>query len=331
MSMTRMICVLLVMLLWAAVPSRAEAQVRHAADLTTVEFAALDRARTAVIVPGGILEEHGPYLPSGSDTHQARWLADALARRVAARSGWQALLLPVIPLGHSGANDIARQWVYPGTITIRTATLRAVYMDLADSLGEHGFKYVFLVHVHGAPLHNQMLEQASDYFQEVWGGRMVHLMGLKAVNDHENDPLALAPEASRKADGFTVHAGLSESSRVLFTRPDLVKPGLFAAPALTADDFGALVSLSKTKAWQGYWGAPAASTVTLGAALLENTAARIGAIVDAVLDGTPWPVERFFTESAMDPADRAISRDAEQRERQLLARQQAWLKKHGLE
>ena len=160
---------------------------------------------------------------------------------------------------------------------------------------------------------------------------MVHLMGLKAINDHENDPMALAPESARKADGFTVHAGLSESSRVLFTRPDLVKPGLFAAPALTAADFGALVSLAKTDAWQGYWGAPASSTVALGAALLENTASRIGAIADAVLDGTPWPVERFYTESAMDPADRAISRDTEQREQELLRRQQAWIKTQGLQ
>jgi len=102
-----------------------------------VEFASLDRAKTVVIVPGRILEEHGPYLPSASDTYQARWLADSLARRVAARNGWTALVLPMIPLGHSGANDIARQWVYPGSVTIRTATLRAIYMDLADSLARH--------------------------------------------------------------------------------------------------------------------------------------------------------------------------------------------------
>ena len=29
------------------------------------------------------------------------------------------------------------------------ATLRAVYMDLANELGEQGFRWVFLVHNHG--------------------------------------------------------------------------------------------------------------------------------------------------------------------------------------
>jgi hypothetical protein len=45
------------------------AQVIEADHLTTTEFAALDRARTAVIVPGGILEQHGPHLPSASFRH----------------------------------------------------------------------------------------------------------------------------------------------------------------------------------------------------------------------------------------------------------------------
>lgn len=45
----------------------AQGQVLRAATMTTTDFAQLDRARTAVILPGGILEEHGPYLPSYSD------------------------------------------------------------------------------------------------------------------------------------------------------------------------------------------------------------------------------------------------------------------------
>jgi hypothetical protein len=40
--------------------------VHDGATITTTEFAALDRSRTAVIIPGGILEEHGPYPSSRS-------------------------------------------------------------------------------------------------------------------------------------------------------------------------------------------------------------------------------------------------------------------------
>ena len=321
------------LLLTVLVPATpATAQLLEADHLTTVAFAGLDRARTAVIVPGGILEQHGPYLPAASDTYQARWLADALARHIAARpGGWTALLLPMIPLGQGGANDIVRAWTYPGSVTIRSETLRAVYMDLADALGEHGFTYVFLVHVHGAPMHNQMLDQASAYFSETWGGTMVHLMGLKTVVERADAALAQLPEAARAADGFTVHAGLSESSRVLFVAPSLVEPGLFSAPPLTATDFPDLERLGRTDAWKGYWGAPAGSSVALGAALLEGTAAEIAAVADAVLDGRPFARDPFYVESLMDPADVAISRDTESRERQQAARQRRWLAAQGID
>ena len=309
----------------------AGAQILDAERLTTVEFASLDRATTAVIIPGGIIEQHGPHLPSGSDTYQARWLADVLAAHIAARPGWKALMLPMIPLGQSGANDIPRQFVYPATVTIRAATLRAVYMDLADSLGEHGFKYVFLVHVHGAPTHNQMLDQASEYFRDTWGGTMVHLVGLKSVTADGEAPMKLANDADRRADGFTVHAGLSESSRVLFARPDTVRPSLFTARPLTAKDFADMVALGKTDAWSGYWGAPAASSAWLGAALMGQSARLLAGTVDAILNGRPWPAEPFFTEASMDPADVDISRALEAREQVLVARQREWLRKKGVE
>jgi creatinine amidohydrolase len=184
--------------------------------------------------------------------------------------------------------------------------------------------------VHGAPIHNQVLDHAAAYFRDTWGGTMVHLMGLKHVIEQMDAPLAQAPASARAADGFTVHAGLSESSRVVFVRPDLAKPTLFSAPPLTSRDFADLERLGKTDAWVGYWGAPAASSVALGAALLEHTAAEIGAIADAVLDGRPWPTEPFFTEDTMDPEDVAISRETEARDRALAGRQEAWLRKRGL-
>jgi hypothetical protein len=61
-------------ILWAAlsvlactgVPST-PAQVHHLAELNTEQILSLDRERTVVILPGGILEQHGPYLPSYSD------------------------------------------------------------------------------------------------------------------------------------------------------------------------------------------------------------------------------------------------------------------------
>jgi hypothetical protein len=47
-------------------PPKAGPQVLYFSSMNT-RIEKLDRSKTVVIVPGGILEEHGPYLPSGSD------------------------------------------------------------------------------------------------------------------------------------------------------------------------------------------------------------------------------------------------------------------------
>jgi hypothetical protein len=77
-----------------------------------------------------------------------------------------------------GANEIGYKNVFPGSYGVRASTLRTVFMDLATQLGEQGFRWVFIVHGHGSPLHNQALDQADDYFRDSFGGRMVNLDGL---------------------------------------------------------------------------------------------------------------------------------------------------------
>src|SRR6185436_5832366 len=135
------------MLLGSGVPG-AQAQVLRVAELNTEQIRALDRAKTAVILVGGILEEHGPYLPSFTDGYFSERLAGDLAESIAARPGWTALLFPTVPLGYGGANEIGRKYSFPGSYNVRADTLRAVYMDLADALGEQGFRWVFVVDNH---------------------------------------------------------------------------------------------------------------------------------------------------------------------------------------
>jgi hypothetical protein len=68
----------------------ASAQISQLAEMKTQQIRALDRAKTAIILPGGILEEHGPYLPSFSDGYLNGWLAARLAEHIIARPGWAA-------------------------------------------------------------------------------------------------------------------------------------------------------------------------------------------------------------------------------------------------
>ena len=153
----------------------ASAQVYTLADLNTRQIQALDRQHTVVVIPGGILEEHGPYLPSYTDGYAIEAYARELARAIVARPGWTVVIFPQIPIGNDPANTIGAKTIFPGSYPVRMATLRAMYMDLANELGDQGFRWIFLVHNHGAPNHHKALNQASDYFRDTYGGTMVHL------------------------------------------------------------------------------------------------------------------------------------------------------------
>src|SRR5215211_3764240 len=155
------------------------AQIYRVVQMTAEQIRALDKLKTVVILPGGILEEHGRHLPSFTDGYSNEWLTEKLAEAIVAREGWSVLVFPIIPLGHGGANEIGGKYIFPGTYAVRRNTLRAIFMDLATELGEQGFRWIFVVHAHGSPYHNLILDQACDYFRDSYGGRMVHLRGLE--------------------------------------------------------------------------------------------------------------------------------------------------------
>ena len=76
----------------------ASAQIYRLADLNTRQIQALDRQHTAVVIPGGILEEHGPYLPAYTDGYAIEAYARELSRAIVARPGWTVLVFPQIPI-----------------------------------------------------------------------------------------------------------------------------------------------------------------------------------------------------------------------------------------
>ena len=64
-------------------------QIFDVRDLNAAQIESMDRQRTVVILQGGILEEHGPFLPIYSDgwmnEFMTRQLADALVARPGGR------------------------------------------------------------------------------------------------------------------------------------------------------------------------------------------------------------------------------------------------------
>jgi creatinine amidohydrolase len=304
-----------------SVATRADAQIFKLAEMNTEQIRALDRARTVIIMPGGILEEHGPYLPSYSDGYFNQRLAADLAAEIVKRPGWTVVMFPEIPLGVAGANAMGNKQVFPGSYTVRPATLRAVYMDLATDLGDQGFRWIFVVSQHGGPFHSTALDQAGDYFRDVYAGRMVHLGGI-LLSDWR--PAGLIPSAVLDEDGFTVHSGLIESAAVMALRPDLVPETIKNAPSLTAQDFPSLIQIARRPTWPGYFGAPRHASAELGRKLLAAEIPVYLAVAMRILDGAD---ERTMPRMSArrPPGIQVVIDSTEKRFADIEARQRAWL------
>jgi creatinine amidohydrolase/Fe(II)-dependent formamide hydrolase-like protein len=290
------------------------------------EIRALHRSRTVVLMPGGVLEQHGPHLPSFTDGYMNEWWTRRIAEAIAARPGWQVVVFPMLPLGDGGANEIGGHYVWPGSYGLRLETLRAVYMDFASELGHQGFKWIFVVQNHGSPMHNKMLDEAAEYFGETFGGVMVNLTGL-APEDAGPTP---AHPYGQENGAFDIHAGLSETSRLLFLRPDLVSGSLEDVPSIPIakpQDLGATAARAD---WKGYFGAPRHASAAYGAAVMEW---RLGVYVRSalqILDGRdPKTIPRYADTAMLREAD--VAAGSRKRDAEVRRQQEEWLRRKGYE
>jgi creatinine amidohydrolase len=93
-------------------------------------------------VPLGSTEQHGPHLPLDTDSRVAVALARGAARRLR-RAGSAVWVAPLLAYGASGEHA-----GFPGTLSIGTAALETVLVELARSAGPEIVRMVF-VNGHG--------------------------------------------------------------------------------------------------------------------------------------------------------------------------------------
>src|SRR2546426_10413430 len=172
-------CSLIFLLLCGCLAQIAESQVRRLAELSVSDIQGLDHSQTVVVIPAGLFEEHGPYLPAFTDGYYNERLAIEVAEAIVSRTKRPVVLFPTIPLGVGSPEDFGGRKPYSGSYTVRPATLRAIFMDLADALGNDGFRWIFILDSHGSPSHNRALIEAGNYFHDSYNGVMVPLTSYR--------------------------------------------------------------------------------------------------------------------------------------------------------
>lgn len=300
-------------------------------ELSFTDIEKLDRAKTIFFLTFGNLEEHGPHLPVGSDYFQAIGLRDGLIARLrAAQPDYDFVLVPVIPLGEGGANDVAMQFDHVGTFAVRFETLRNVAIDLGATIARKGFQNIFLIHFHGAPPHNVAFSEAAAFVSERYKTRMVNITSLLFA-EYFFSPKVIDKYLGKgweKQIGFEGHAGAAETSANLFLRSDLVKPDYKRYQPFVAKDWTELLHTYERTGWQGYWGDPSKASKAMGKDLMNDFVERAYVIAEKALAGEDLSQLPIYPDSLPKlPEMEVLGKKVEENYARQAAEIEAWLKK----
>jgi len=167
--------------------------VTSGSELANATSQQLQSTSSALIVPVGSTEQHGPHLPLDTDTRIATAVSVAIADRLAADElNW--MVAPAIAYGASGEHE-----EFSGTVSVGTSALRLLLVEFGRSASRWASRVVF-VNGHG--------------------GNMEALTAAAALLRYEGRDVGWCSCSAENADA---HAGHTETSVLLHISPEDVR------------------------------------------------------------------------------------------------------------
>jgi len=162
------------------------------------------------LIPIGSIEQHGRHLPLGTDIYAATEFCKLVAQQA------DALVVPVVLAGLS-----AHHLGFAGSLTLSPETFEQVLFETVESLIQHGIRKVAFYNGHGGNrasmanvitrINNSTVATAVDLGQ----------VDLPAVDSPYESP------------AFDWHAGVGETSWMMYLTPPLVDMSAAENPVLT--------------------------------------------------------------------------------------------------
>ncbi len=174
---------------------------------------AIDDGFKTVIIGVGSTEQHGPHLPTKTDALIADVLVNLIAQNL--KNALQAQTIRV------GCSD--HHLPFPGTISLKKSTLKAIIHDYIESLQKHGFQNIIFIPTHGGnfnPL-KEVIEDAQEKYPKIKIFGFTDLMGFVGAGDK------IAAEFNITKEVAGAHAGEVETSQMLALAEDLVEKKRF--------------------------------------------------------------------------------------------------------
>ncbi len=228
--------------------------------------------RAIALLPVGATEQHGPHLPTGTDTFAIEHIAHAAVARLG--GSVPIVVTPALPFGSS-----AHHLSFGGTLSIGTKTYYHLIRDLCESLIHDHFARVFILNGHGGN-HELIQLVVRDLVLE-------HPVSLAACSYWTAAWDELAAAGVQGEERMPGHAGAFESSMVLALRPELVReprPSRQPDPAVNTRRGGTPVRVEHHDAWlaiDGYTDSPARGDAARGRLALDTAAAAIARHLEA--------------------------------------------------
>lgn len=223
-------------------------------EMTMAEFEEGLRSTRTILIPFGSVEEHGNHLPLSTDTIQAYEVGKKAAHLV------PLFVAPPVHYGNCRSTSC-----HPGTISITTGTLKRLLKDIVHSCRLQGLTNFIILTGHAGGSHRMALQDAGEeliaQYKDI---RIAVLTEFELAQNAASDIIETDDDR---------HAGEMETSRIMFTHPQLVKgEGKREYPHFLE---GFLVR-NKRKYWQnGVWGDPTKATAEKGRRLEEKVVKRL--------------------------------------------------------
>lgn len=232
-----------------------------------------------VILPVGVVEEHGAHLPLGLDSFAAEVYAEAVAPDLEEKD-YRVLIAPTISYG------VARAAIdFPGTLSLEPETLRLLVVDIGRSLARHGLDRLVILNGHRDLSHMKALEAARGTLIEE---KTAQVLCVGFTSDPDLTARCYregVPELSRSVrPDREGHAGEWETSLALHAFPEFVREDIIETLEPNFDyDVNAFRgetqdywSLSNGR---GYFGSPQSGSAETGKKIVAIRGRNIAAVI----------------------------------------------------